>query len=58
MDNDVRIFDSFKEADKDDIEQYRKMTPKERVDALWHLMTLYYGIPPRLERVHSFTEQA
>jgi hypothetical protein len=48
-------FSSFEEADRADREQYRAMTPQQRLELLSRLRALQHGFgdatAPRLERV-------
>ena len=56
----VAKFDSFEEADEADREQYRAMTPQQRLDLIGLLRAMYHGpddaSAPRLERVLTITE--
>ena len=58
----VTKFTSFEEADKADREQYRAMTPLERVELVSQLRALLHGpddaSAPRLERVLKITKLA
>lgn len=53
----VRIFDSFEEADEADREEYRRMTPDERVHALLELVDAWTGASQQgFDRVCQFVE--
>jgi hypothetical protein len=52
-----KVYGSFEEAERDNREQYKAMTPEQRLDILTELMRMAYGVPSRLERVHRFVER-
>ncbi|MEX2243754.1 MAG: hypothetical protein WD716_07910 [Fimbriimonadaceae bacterium] len=52
-----KVYGSFEEAERDNKDQYRAMTPEQRLDILAELMRMAYGNPSRLERVHRFVER-
>jgi len=59
MEREVRIFDSFEEAERADAEYYAGLTPKERVDILLDLVQSYrrsLGVADRFERVSRITD--
>jgi hypothetical protein len=59
MEPEVRIFDSFEDAERADAEYYASLTPKERVDVLLDLVENYrrsLGPADRFERVCRVTD--
>ncbi|MCW5977100.1 MAG: hypothetical protein KIT09_03445 [Bryobacteraceae bacterium] len=56
----VRKFSSFEEAERAEREDYRSMTPGERLELIAQLRALRHGpddaTAPRLERVLTITE--
>ena len=58
MEKVVRKFSSFEEAERADREEYRRMTPQERIDILLALIAQGRpgGADERLERVYRVVE--
>jgi hypothetical protein len=52
---------SLREAEQADIEEWRSMTPAERLDLVQHLREIYYGFKnesrKRLQRVYRIVKQ-